>query len=109
MTSQSRARYRSSVCRAWFALVRIVSDCSTTRRVSSTYSEIVAIEADTDTTGTPVCRATRSAVRCRVPVSTVSIAGSGISWTPARTMRSVSAVSTMAPSILASSRSAVAV
>ncbi len=69
----------------------------------------MAIEAETETTGTPVCRATRSAVRWRVPVSMVSMVGSGISWTPARTIRPVSAVSTMAPSILASSRMAVAV
>ena len=35
-------------------------------------------------TGKPVCLATRSAVRCRVPVSSVGIVGSGTSCTPAR-------------------------
>ena len=32
-------------------------------------------------TSAPVCFATRSAVRCRVPVSSDGIVGSGISWT----------------------------
>ena len=32
-------------------------------------------------TSASVCFATRSAVRCRVPVSSDGIAGSGISWT----------------------------
>ena len=41
----------------------------------------------TDTTGNPVCFATRSAVRCRVPDSLVSIRGSGTSWVAARRMR----------------------
>ena len=48
---------------------------------------MIRIDCDTDTTGKPVCLATRSAVRCRVPVSTVGIDGSGIRWTAARTMR----------------------
>ena len=85
-------------------------DCSTNWRRSSTYSEIVAIEAETDTTGTPVCRATRSAVRCRVPVSAVVDGWRRASGAP-RPGRSVGVgeSSTIAPSILASSRSAVGV
>jgi hypothetical protein len=30
---------------------------------------MICIDWDTEMTGKPVCRATRSAVRCRVPVS----------------------------------------
>src|SRR6476620_10813120 len=58
----------------------------------------------TETTVYPVCLATRSAVRCRVPDSLVSIEGSGTSWVAARRMREASRSSTMPPSILASSR-----
>ena len=35
-------------------------------------------------TGTEIWRATRSAVRCRVPVSLVGMSGSGTRWTFAR-------------------------
>src|SRR3954452_8780278 len=70
-------------------------------------SEMVDIDEETETTGRPDWRATRSAVRCRVPVSMVSTAGSGISWTPALTIRADSTSRTIAPSILASSRRAV--
>ena len=62
----------------------------------------------TEITGKPVCLATRSAVRCRVPDSSVGMAGSGIRCTAARTMRVPSLDSTTAPSILHSSRSRVA-
>ena len=34
-----------------------------------------------ETTSASVCLATRSAVRCRVPVSVDGMAGSGMSWT----------------------------
>ena len=44
---------------------------------------MMCIDADTEMTGTPVWRATRSAVRWRVPVSCVGMDGSGIRWTPA--------------------------
>ena len=59
----------------------------------------------TTTAGRPVCIATRSAVRCRVPASTVGMAGSGMRCTLAR--RIISPLSSMmtAPSILASSAS----
>ncbi len=70
---------------------------------------MVDIDAEIDTTGSPDWRDTRSAVRCRVPVSTVSMLASGISWTPARMMRSFSQSKMIAPSIFASSRSAVGV
>ena len=50
-----------------------------------------------------VWRATRSAVRCRVPVSADAIVGSGISCTFAWTMRLAPASSMIAPSIFASS------
>ncbi len=70
---------------------------------------MMCIEAETEMTGTPVWRATRSAVRWRVPVSAVTIDGSGIRWTPAIRMRVASRSRMIAPSILASSRSPVAV
>ena len=57
------------------------------------------------TTGTPRERATRSAVRCRVPVSEVGTDGSGTRWTLARAMRLPSPARMMAPSIFASSES----
>ena len=50
-------------------------------------------------------RATRSAVRWRVPVSMVGMVALGIRWTLARAMRAASADTMMAPSILASSDS----
>ena len=34
---------------------------------------MICIDCDTEITGNPVCRATRSAVRCRVPVSSEGI------------------------------------
>ena len=61
------------------------------------------IAAETDRTGTSMERATRSAVRCRVPVSVVEIVASGMRWTFARAMREASAAMMMAPSILANS------
>ena len=65
---------------------------------------MMCIDCDTEMTGKPVCRATRSAVRCRVPVSWVTMVESGIRWTPARMMLVASRSQTIAPSILASSR-----
>ncbi len=59
--------------------------------------------AETERTGTSIDRATRSAVRWRVPVSVVGIEASGIRWTFARAIREASAARMMAPSILASS------
>ena len=56
-----------------------------------------------ETTGTRNDRATRSAVRWRVPVSAVGTVGSGTRWTLALAMRSQSAERMIAPSILASS------
>ena len=58
-------------------------------------------------TGNPVCFATRSAVRWRVPDSSDGIVGSGIRCTAARTMRVPSLDITTAPSILHNSRSRV--
>ena len=69
---------------------------------------MIRIDWLTETTGKPVCLATRSAVRWRVPDSLVSICGSGTSCVAARRMRVTSRSSTMAPSIFASSRSRVA-
>ena len=48
---------------------------------------MICIDCDTEITGKPVCRATRSAVRCRVPVSSEGIDGSGIRCTAACRMR----------------------
>ncbi|CAB4931248.1 unannotated protein [freshwater metagenome] len=69
---------------------------------------MMCIDWLTEMTGKPVCRATRSAVRCRVPDSSVGMVGSGMRCTPARTMRLPSVETITAPSILASSRSRVA-
>src|SRR5213083_74802 len=65
----------------------------------------MCIDSETVTTGTWVCLATRSAVRCLVPVSAVWIAGSGIRWTLAHRMVSAASSRMIAPSILASSES----
>ena len=70
---------------------------------------MICIDCDTEITGNPVCRATRSAVRWRVPVSSEGIAGSGIRCTAARVIRVRSRSMMIAPSILASSRRPVAV
>ena len=51
---------------------------------------MICIDCDTEITGKPVCRATRSAVRWRVPVSSDGIDGSGIRWTAARVIRVMS-------------------
>src|SRR3954470_2734835 len=59
-------------------------------------------------TGKPVCLATRSAVRWRVPDSVVSMLLSGTSWVAARRIRVPSRSRTTAPSILHSSRTRVA-
>ena len=67
-------------------------------------SAMIRIDLLTAITGYPVCLATRSAVRCRVPDSSVGTPGSGTSWTAARTIVRAAASSTIAPSILASSR-----
>jgi hypothetical protein len=48
-----------------------------------------------------VCLETRSAVRCRVPVSVERIVGSGISCTLAQAIVDASSSSTIAPSIFA--------
>ena len=47
---------------------------------------MIRIDLLTEMTGQPVCRATRSAVRCRVPDSSVGSEGSGTRCTAARTM-----------------------
>ena len=70
---------------------------------------MICIDCDTEMTGKPVWRAARSAVRCRVPVSSEGIVWSGIRCTAARKMRVRSLSTMIAPSIFASSRSPVAV
>src|SRR5579871_5211230 len=65
---------------------------------------MVPISSETAITGTPP-RATRSAVRWRVPVSLVGIELSGTRWTLAQAIRVASASRTIAPSIFASSES----
>ena len=72
---------------------------------SSTYTAITCMSSDTEITGTSIDRATRSAVRCRVPVSEVGTFGLGTRWTLARAMRLASPARMMAPSIFASSDS----
>ena len=56
---------------------------------------MICIDWLTETTGNPVCLATRSAVRCRVPDSVVSMVGSGTSWVAARRIRVTSRSRTM--------------
>ena len=56
---------------------------------------MIRIDWLTETTGKPVCFATRSAVRCRVPDSLVSMFGSGTSWVAARRIRVTSRSQTM--------------
>ena len=63
------------------------------------------MSSEMEMTGTSIERATRSAVRCRVPVSVVGTLGFGTRWTLARAMRLASEARMMAPSILASSDS----
>ena len=71
-------------------------------------SAMIRMDLLTEITVCPVCRETRSAVRCLVPASSVGMPGSGTNWTAARTIALTAPSSTMAPSILASSRSRVA-
>jgi hypothetical protein len=54
-------------------------------------------------TSASVCFATRSAVRCRVPVSSDGMVGSGMSWTFANASFVRSELTMIAPSIFASS------
>ena len=71
--------------------------------MSFTYRETVSRACEIEITSAPVCLATRSAVRCRVPVSDEAIVGSGISWMLADTIRVADAFRMIAPSIFASS------
>ena len=97
--------YRSSVCKAWFALFSSRGIGSSGYFSSETYTVTIAMSSDTEMTGTSIDRATRSAVRCRVPVSDVGTFGFGTRWTLARAMRLASLARMMAPSIFASSES----
>ena len=67
------------------------------------YRLMTPISSLAEITGTFSERATRSAVRWRVPVSLVGTVGSGTRWTLALAMRSQFADRMIAPSILASS------
>ena len=58
---------------------------------------------EAETTRAPVCFATRSAVRWRVPVSLEGIVGSGISCTFARASFVIAEFTMIAPSIFDSS------
>ena len=87
VTSSSRSLYRSRVASAWLARDRIAAESSRTCRCPSTYRAMIRIDWLTEMTGKPVCLATRSAVRCRVPDSSVGIDGSGTSCTAARRIR----------------------
>ena len=66
---------------------------------------MIDMSSETEITGTSMERATRSAVRWRVPVSEVGTLGLGTRCTLARAMRLASGARTMAPSIFASSDS----
>jgi hypothetical protein len=73
--------------------------------IPSTYSETTSRRSETATTIASVCLETRSAVRCRVPVSSVRIVGSGVSWTLTCAILVAFELNTIAPSIFASSYS----
>ena len=64
---------------------------------------MIDMSSETEMTGTGIDRATRSAVRWRVPVSDVGIVVLGTRWTLARAMRLASDARMTAPSIFASS------
>ena len=70
-----------------------------------TYTAMIERSSETEITGMPIDRATRSAVRWRVPVSDVGTFGSGTRCTLARAMRLASEARMIAPSIFASSDS----
>ena len=72
---------------------------------SPTYTVMTPMSSLTEITGTFSERATRSAVRCRVPVSLVGTVGSGTRCTLAQAMRPESGVRMMAESILHTSAS----
>src|SRR5215469_8796922 len=108
VVSSSRRLCRSSVASSWCARPSSAPESCSTYRSPAANTAIVRIDLLTEMTGKPVCRAARSAVRCRVPDSCVGSAGSGTSCTAARRIRRAPVSSTIAPSILASSRSRVA-
>ena len=78
------------------------ADCVVCLR-SLRYTAMVAMASETAITGTSMERATRSAVRWRVPVSEVAMVALGTRCTLALAMREASAARMMAPSIFASS------
>ncbi len=67
------------------------------------YRVITFLLWDMDMTVQPVCRATLSAVRCLIPVSSEKIEGSGISCVFAYSILPASQLRIIPPSILASS------
>ena len=86
-TCSSRCSYVSSVPSAWFVFARTSGTGSSWYRAGPTNSVTVSRCCETEMTMAPVCFATRSAVRCRVPVSSEGIVGSGMSWTFAHASR----------------------
>ena len=105
LTASRRALYRSRIWRAWSARAMTRGVGSIAVLKAPTWIATSERSSDTVTTGTGIWRATRSAVRWRVPVSAVGMFGSGTRCTLARTIREQSAVTMIAPSILASSES----
>ena len=101
--SSKRTRKRCKVASAWLDRSINQPDDWPVCFWSFRYTAMVAIASETVMTGTSIDRATRSAVRCRVPVSEVGMVALGIRCTLARAMREASAARMMAPSILASS------
>ena len=93
----------SSVPSAWFVFARTSATGSSWYRAGPTKIVTVSRCCETETTSAPVCFATRSAVRWRVPVSLDGIVGSGISWTFAHASRLIASSTMIAPSIFASS------
>ncbi|MNI66051.1 hypothetical protein D3C73_1215940 [compost metagenome] len=99
----STALYFSRVWIAWLALARIAPISLSAYLMLPWYNVMMFRRWEIDTTNFPVCLATRSAVRCRIPVSIEEMDESGISWVLAYRIRLRSSLRIMAPSILASS------
>ena len=101
-TWSKRARYLSSVASAWFAFASTAGISCSTYLAPPAYSDTTSRRSEIVTTSASVCLETRSAVRCRVPVSRDRMVGSGVSWTFAHMILVALCDSVIAPSIFAS-------
>ena len=101
-TWSKRARYLSRVASAWLALASTAGISWRTYFAPPVKSVTTLRRSEIDTTSASVCLDTRSAVRCRVPVSRERIVGSGVSCTFAHISFVEFWDSVIAPSIFAS-------